>query len=320
MDSVKVSIIMTTYNHARYVAQAIDSILLQEVGFQWELLIGDDDSTDATAEILRKYASQYSDKIIPIIRKENIGASRNFYDLLQRARGQYIAILEGDDLWITSGKLQKQVEYLDTHLKIAACVHEALLIDRMGNALPCQKLAWVKSRPYFRLKDYDGLQLPGHISSLLFRKNLLMSKNMDKLLLSHMQISDRTIFLALLTKGEIYCSSQVMSAYRILREGEDDNLTQTIYLSQRKNFFDEMALFSNMSDWLWSECGISKSFAMAKCGVVLSALWGRNRVTNDVPKYLLKLLKKSGCIGQILLYVPIVALQKFFLRLIKIQR
>lgn len=319
-DRVKVSIIMTTYNHARYVAQAIDSILLQEVGFRWELLIGDDASTDETTQIVQRYASQHQDKIVPIMRKENIGASRNFWDLLQRARGQYIAILEGDDLWTSTEKLQKQVQYMDTHSEIAACVHEVLLIDRMGNALACQTLAWVRPRRHFRLKNYDGVQLPGHISSLLLRKNILMSQNVDKLLLSHMQISDRTIFLALLAKGEIFCFPQVMSAYRILRGSEDDNLTQTIYLSQNKNFLDEMALFANMSDWLWNEYGVSKSFARAKCGVVLSALWGCNRVTNNVCEYLWKLLKKSGCAGRILLYVPIVTIQKFCLRLIKIQR
>lgn len=319
-DNIKVSIIMTTYNHAGYVGQAIDSILAQETSFSWELLIGDDASADATAQIIQAYASKCRDRIIPVIRKENIGASANFLDLLQRARGQYIATLEGDDIWTASDKLQKQVQYLDAHAQASACVHGVLLIDRTGKTLACQKLAWVRPRKRFRLKNFDGIRLPGHISSLLFRRDLLRGEAMDRLLRSHRQISDRTIFLGLLTKGEIFSFPQCMSAYRILRENADENLTKTIYLSQNNRFLDEMALFAKMSNWLWEEYRISRPFARAKCGVVLSALWGRNHVTGDVFGYVRKLLAISGSPGRIVCCMPLVTMQKFVLRWMKTQQ
>ena len=311
---------MTTYNHAGYIGQAIDSILAQKTSFSWELLIGDDASTDATAQIIQVYASKYRDRIIPVVRRKNIGASGNFLDLLQRARGQYIATLEGDDIWTASDKLQKQVQYLDAHVQASACVHGVLLIDRGGNALTCQKLSWVRPRKCFRLKNFDGIRLPGHISSLLFRRDLLRDEAMDRLLRSHRQISDRTIFLGLLTKGEIFSFTQCMSAYRILRENSDGNLTKTIYLSQNNRFLDEMELFVKMSNWLWEECRISKPFVRAKCGVVLSALWGKNHVTDDVFGYVRKMLAISGVPGRIVCCMPFVAVQKVVLRWTKIQQ
>lgn len=114
-----VSISCITYNHASYIKECIDGFLMQKTNFNFEVLIHDDHSTDGTEEIIKEYAKQYPDIIKPLFEKENqyslgkpIGSA---VWNLPRARGEYIAICEGDDYWTDPYKLQKQVDFLESH-------------------------------------------------------------------------------------------------------------------------------------------------------------------------------------------------------------
>src|SRR5690348_8708009 len=85
----KLSVHIVTYNHARFICQALDSVLMQRVRFDYEIVIGDDCSTDGTSEIIKNYQRQYPQKIKPIFRKSNLGPGRNAVDTLQKCRGDY---------------------------------------------------------------------------------------------------------------------------------------------------------------------------------------------------------------------------------------
>lgn len=106
---------MITYNHEKYIKQAVESILMQKCNFDYEIIIGDDFSQDNTATIIQEFYSKYPNKIIPILRKKNIGMMHNFVDVLQKAKGKYIALCEGDDYWTDPYKLQKQVDFLEAN-------------------------------------------------------------------------------------------------------------------------------------------------------------------------------------------------------------
>jgi glycosyltransferase involved in cell wall biosynthesis len=110
-----VSVHMITYNHEPYIAQAIEGVLLQEVDFPFELVIGEDRSTDATREIVLEYQKKYSDIIRVITSSKNVGAHKNARRTQKACRGTYIAFCEGDDYWHHPKKLQKQIEFLETH-------------------------------------------------------------------------------------------------------------------------------------------------------------------------------------------------------------
>ena len=110
-----VSICMITYNHQNYIEQALKSIFSQNVNFDFEVIIGDDFSSDSTVSIIERFNLKYPGKIIPVLRKENVGMMNNFADVLQRAKGKYIALLEGDDYWTDPTKLQKQVDFLEAN-------------------------------------------------------------------------------------------------------------------------------------------------------------------------------------------------------------
>ncbi len=119
----KVSVVSTTYNQEAYVRQSFDSVVAQQTDFPVEFVVADDDSTDATPEILREYADRYPHLFRPIFRSENVGYKANLFGAFAAARGDYIAWCEGDDYWTDPMKLSKQVAFLDAHPGTAVCFH-----------------------------------------------------------------------------------------------------------------------------------------------------------------------------------------------------
>jgi len=114
-DNLMVSVAMLTYNHEKYISQAIESVLSQKVNFQYEIVIAEDCSTDKTREIVKQF-EQKNNRIIRVIYQEkNLGAWENNKTLLSSLNGKYVAALEGDDYWIDPYKLQKQVDFLEAN-------------------------------------------------------------------------------------------------------------------------------------------------------------------------------------------------------------
>ncbi len=120
---MKVSVMMLAYNHERWIAQALDSAVAQEVNFSYEIVIGEDCSTDRTREIVKHYAERYPEKIRLLLPETNLGARENARQTAASCGGQYVAMLEGDDYWLSPHKLQKQVDFLDSHGDFSFCFH-----------------------------------------------------------------------------------------------------------------------------------------------------------------------------------------------------
>jgi glycosyltransferase involved in cell wall biosynthesis len=122
-EVVKLSILIVTYNHEQYLAQALDSVVMQQVDFDYEIIVGEDHSTDRTREILLEYHKKYPQKFKLLLHDKNQGACANFVQSFKACTGDYIAYLEGDDYWTDTFKLQKQVDFLDSHPECAICFH-----------------------------------------------------------------------------------------------------------------------------------------------------------------------------------------------------
>ena len=105
-----VSVAMLTYNHERYIVEAIESVLMQKTDFPIQLVIAEDGSSDHTRSLILEYQQKYPEIIKLILQKKNVGANQNNIDLLQNLDGKYVAALEGDDYWIDSLKLQNFIE------------------------------------------------------------------------------------------------------------------------------------------------------------------------------------------------------------------
>lgn len=125
------SVCLITYNHAEYVAQAVESVLSQETRFPYEIVVGEDRSTDGTRRIVEEFAARHPDRIRLILAEQNRGLLRNFLDTFLSCRGEYVALLDGDDYWTSPRKLQKQADFLDAHPDCSICFHdtEVLLPD-----------------------------------------------------------------------------------------------------------------------------------------------------------------------------------------------
>ena len=115
MPEPLVSVKMITYNHVPYIAQAIEGVLQQKTNFPVELVIGEDCSTDGTREIVFDYQKKFLQIIRVITSDQNVGTKINGYRTMKACRGKYIAFCEGDDYWHHPEKLQKQVDYMESH-------------------------------------------------------------------------------------------------------------------------------------------------------------------------------------------------------------
>lgn len=152
MRSPKVSVFMLTYNHEAWIASAIDSALAQSAPFPVEILVADDGSNDGTREIVREYARRHPDRIRTFLPERNLGIAGIWLQAARRCRGEYIAILEGDDYWTSPEKLARQVALLDSHRDWMSCFHGATLFHETGE-FPARPATPAFDRHEFQLDD-----------------------------------------------------------------------------------------------------------------------------------------------------------------------
>lgn len=175
---IKLSVCITTYNHEKYIAQAIDSVLMQRTNFNYEIIIGEDDSTDNTRAIVKEYKNRYPDKIrLFLNNRKNViyingrpTGRWNFINVLKQAKGRYIALCDGDDYWTDPNKLQKQTDFMDNHPECAICFHNVTVFDEDGKHKPLTHRP-ENPKEIFTLEDL----LSGnfiHTCSVIFRRGL----------------------------------------------------------------------------------------------------------------------------------------------------
>lgn len=137
-----VSVVCITYNHEQYIREAIESFLMQETSFPFEIIIHDDASTDNTPDIIKEYHSRYPDIIRPIFQKENQfsqgGFKPSFY-AVAHSDSKYIALCEGDDYWVSKNKLQIQIEAMEIHPELDFSFHSAY---RLNDVIRDDKPSW----------------------------------------------------------------------------------------------------------------------------------------------------------------------------------
>lgn len=169
-DSPVVSVLMITYNHEKYIAQAVESVLEQKVTFPIELVIGEDCSTDRTRGILLGYHQSYPEKVRLLLPERNLGMHRNFIATLAACRGKYVALLEGDDFWTCPMKLQRQVEFLERHPECSTSFHK---VREIHDNDPIYVHEWpdpARVRSFSRVEDlFYGCYVP--TCSAVFRRN-----------------------------------------------------------------------------------------------------------------------------------------------------
>ena len=134
-----VSVLLITYNQQDFIAQAIESVLMQKVTFPYEIIIGEDLGSDNTRAICEEYAAKY-DFINVLPRENNLGVAGNWCDCAKHAHGKYMMMLDGDDYWTDSNKMQMQVDFMETHPECVIChTNNDVLYMNTGAIKPCNK-------------------------------------------------------------------------------------------------------------------------------------------------------------------------------------
>ena len=260
MNHPIVSVVTLTYNHALFLRQCLDGILMQKTSFPFELLIHDDASTDETANIIREYESRFPDIIKPIYETENlvslkkrgvikeIGLLMNI--LIPRAQGKYIAWCEGDDYWTNPLKLQKQVDFLDTHPDYTICGGMYWMLNQMnneGNTELTEREWFVREMakyPKGKTINLDNFMLPYAFQFLTvcFRKDAINK------LFQIRPYKDDTIFAVLLEQGKGYIFHDYLGVYRQHKEGMWSKKTLEEQMRSTEKFLQPMlAHFGNKS-------------------------------------------------------------------------
>lgn len=209
MDNNKplVNVCMITYNHENYVSKAIEGVLMQSTSFSYELIIGDDYSTDSTLSICEKYAAQEVKKIKVLKSRENLGIVSNFIRTLKTCSAKYIAICEGDDYWTDPNKLQKQVDFLEKNPEFSICFNKVRLLKE-GKLCKDNITRVPKSETnIFDLLKYGNFI---HTNSIVFRNTELVQIPQE------IVTADYALILFLTRSGEkVKYFKKAMSVYRI---------------------------------------------------------------------------------------------------------
>ena len=211
ISDVLVSVAIVTYNHEKFISQAIDSVLSQKVNFNFEIIIGEDCSTDKTRDICILYQNKYPHIIKLILNDKNVGLRKNNITTWSTCSGKYIALCEGDDYWTDSCKLQKQVDFLESNNDYSTCFHQTMIKhDQMDES---DRLFTTNiSKNIFEFNDIVERWI-SHTTSLVFR-NFFNENPNHPIFTSPLFWSDRPLEAFLAKQGKYYYMDEAMSCWR----------------------------------------------------------------------------------------------------------
>ncbi len=233
---MKVSVLVMTYNHASFIAMALDSVLMQIVDFPYEILISEDNSTDGTREIILQYYQKYPDNIRLLLSKQNLRSNAIVVRGIQAAQGQYIALLDGDDYWTSPYKLKKQVRFLEEHPECAICFHNARVVHDDGSREPWN---WTpdSQRQISTLEDI-WMGNFGATCSCMFRNGLI--GEFPEWYYSLFPITDWPLHILNAEHGKVGYINEVMGIYRYHDGGLYSKLSESQKLEETARFYETM--------------------------------------------------------------------------------
>lgn len=216
-----VSVVIPCFNAKKTVKETLDSIAMQKTDFEVQVLLGDDCSTDGTQDYLRSIQDQYPEGFEFYLRPQNMGerGNKNCQDLMHRCRGKYMAIVEADDFWTYEGKLQAQVDFLESHPDYIACYHH---VDVVGaDSKPNGEKYPECPKDEYDWNEFFYCSLPGQTGTSLcrYKEYKEARDNFTNMQLYDFYAADRRNAFFMLTIGKIKCMPEVWSAYRHIVKG-----------------------------------------------------------------------------------------------------
>lgn len=309
-NDVLVSVCCLTYNHEKYIRDALEGFVNQKTSFSYEVIVHDDASTDSTAKIIQEYEKKYPEIIKPIYQKENQysrggGIIRNF--VYPQVKGKYVAFCEGDDFWTDPEKLQRQFEALEKNNNCAICINKVERTDVSGKGLgqfhPPVDISEgvIKSRDYLSLVAFPGIFwfLAFQLSGCMVRKDLYSEWLKDKSAFAGaFDVRDTPFFLYMGLKGDAYYINKSMSCYRT---GNSEswtgkmNKSKTAIVKHREVMIHGLEVFDEYSDFIVHDA-IEKAILNTKFIIYQM----KNDLRSMKSKEMMDFYK--SCVGQILIF------------------
>ncbi len=180
MTAPKVTVSVTAFNHAPFIRQALDGVLAQRADFPFEILVGEDNSSDGTRDIVREYAARHPERIAAIFHDDagklringRLTGRANLAHNLTAARGEYVALLDGDDYWTDDTKLARQVEQLDADRTLSTSFHHAVVVDVSGAPIASPKTIQT-IKPRYRLEEMIAGEFEAQTCTVMFRREAI---------------------------------------------------------------------------------------------------------------------------------------------------
>ena len=215
MENEKVTVWLSTYNQAPYVAQALDSILMQKTTFPFAVIAADDCSTDGTQEVILQYQKQYPDQIIPYFTNPNVGGCRKLCDCIDKGlfRGEYLSYLEGDDYWLGEDRLQTLVDFLDAHPEYSRVSHRRKVIDENDRDKGFDIPESLLNKP-FTIQDFLEGKSYSDFGSVFRNYFKQAGERYHPLLLSSRNVCDFQDMFITQDFGPVYVMDRVFGVYR----------------------------------------------------------------------------------------------------------
>lgn len=215
IDDPLVSVICTVYNHEKYIAQCLESLLMQSTDFPFEVIVHDDASTDESAAIIKQYEDNYPLIIKPIYENENQYSKHDgslTRIIFSHLNGKYVASCEGDDYWTDADKLQLQIDYMESHPSCSMCVHNTSRIMEDGT-FTGRNINISKRERDYSVEEIIEKNVADlfQTSSRVVLKDIYISKPQD---FSIPSIGDYPNAIWMALHGTVHYFPAVMSAYR----------------------------------------------------------------------------------------------------------
>ncbi len=281
MFNYDLSIYVATYNHEAYIERALDSIFMQKTKYTFEVLVGEDCSTDNTREVLKKYEKTHNEYIESgqlkiYYRNHNMYNEEidNADDLKARCKGKYIIALEGDDYWLDDKKMEKQISFLDNHSEFIAVSHNCKVVDEYGKSID-EKYPECKQEEYL-ISHYMSDILPGQLTTMMYRNIYANPAVNCSLLHKGLSPGDKLIVLTLLCNGKIYCMQECMSAYRhVTTHGDSFSAKYKYSFKESERWYKEVLLYldkevpsmARYGDVLYIRC-LMKGIKERQCSII----------------------------------------------------
>lgn len=205
-NEIKVSVCVVTYNQENYIAECLEGLVAQQTDFKFEIIVGEDCSTDNTRAIVQSYVEKYPDLIVPLFYEKNVGAVENLKQVYLKAKGKYIAHVDGDDLALPN-KLQRQFDILEENLDCVICAHNMRLIDQYGSDQGIDHV-------YHKQGKYSQYDL--YVIHTLFRHSSKMFLNNIEKYINDLHDSTLDIELHIIQSnyGSVYLLEENLGKYR----------------------------------------------------------------------------------------------------------